>query len=173
MNIIGLDIATKLGFVVLDQYAFPGTLAHGVINPKKQDCRMETLLRYRELVTEILLGHNVEFAVLEGYGFASKRIVPTAEIGTIVRMALHTNAVPYIEVAPNSLKKFVLQSGVGEKSQMIKEVYKRWQFDAYTDDEADAFGLAAIGVCLQSPSDPAWTTKPQRDVVSALREKGA
>jgi crossover junction endodeoxyribonuclease RuvC len=46
------------------------------------------------------------------------------------------------------LKKFVAGKGNVDKNVVLKEVFKRWQFDTDDDNIADAFVLMQIGRCL-------------------------
>jgi len=174
MSIIGLDVASSMGWCAVDVDDFRAETSYGgtiKVSSDKNKSRCEKLGEFSDAVLLTLGQTGARFAVIEGYGFASKRIVPAVELGTMVRMALHSCAIPYIEVAPGTLKKFVLQKGNGEKSLMMKEVYKRWGYDTDSDDEADAFGLAAIGVALHSNAPPPWTTSVQRGVVADLEKK--
>ena len=75
-----------------------------------------------------------------------------------------------IYVAPTQLKKFITGSGKGDKAQIMKEVYKRWKFDAKNSDEADAFGLFKIGYHLIKPNNNDLI-KPQQEVLDKLYNK--
>lgn len=87
--------------------------------------------------------------VLEGYGFTRvQNIQSLFEIGTLIRYKLWKYGWKYIEVPPTSLKKFVTGKGNMKKEMMLKEVYKRWNIDCDTNDEADAVGLAHFGMAL-------------------------
>lgn len=72
-------------------------------------------------------------------------------------------------VPPTTLKKFVTGKGNAEKSLMIREVYKRWGFDAADDNQADAVGLLQVGRAVIGELTD--LTKPQLEVVAALRKQ--
>lgn len=74
-----------------------------------------------------------------------------------------------IVVPPTTLKKFVTGKGNAEKSLMIREVYKRWGFDAADDNQADAVGLLQVGRAVIGELTD--LTKPQLEVVAALRKQ--
>lgn len=69
-------------------------------------------------------------------------------------------------VAPSTLKKFILGKGKGEKSFIVREVFKAYGLDAGTDDEADACALAHIGACLTGTEEP--RNQAQREVLFTL-----
>lgn len=89
---------------------------------------------------------EVDLAVIEGYAYGAemKREV-LGELGGVIRMALWRNRVPYMIVAVPTLKKFTMGRGNTPKSMMIKEVYKRWGFEAGDDNDADAYALSMLG----------------------------
>jgi Holliday junction resolvasome RuvABC endonuclease subunit len=53
--------------------------------------------------------------------------------------------IPYIEISPNGLKKFVTGKGSGKKEVIMLEAYKRWGIEG-TNDEVDAYCLAMVGL---------------------------
>lgn len=75
---------------------------------------------------------------------------------------------PVYQVAPNSLKKFVTGKGNSEKSLMMREVYRKWDYIAENDNEADAFGLMRIGMCIAGIDEP--RNESQRDVLKKVSE---
>jgi Holliday junction resolvasome RuvABC endonuclease subunit len=89
-----------------------------------------------------------------------------AELNGIVKFWLWHRGIPYALVAPTTLKKFILGAGKGEKSLIIREVFKAYGLDAAVDDEADACVLAHIGLCLVGKEEP--RNKAQREVLVTL-----
>lgn len=87
--------------------------------------------------------------VVEGYGYANPHTLATlVEVGTLVRVALLESKIPWLEVPPTSLKKFTTGKGNAKKELMMLEVFKRWGFEAKTNDQADAFALGQFGYSL-------------------------
>lgn len=72
---------------------------------------------------------------------------------------------------PSTLKKFVLGSGKGEKSMMIREVYRRWGVEVRNDHEADAVGLLMVGRAVIGDIAESTLTVPQREVVAAIKKQ--
>ena len=89
-----------------------------------------------------------------------------AKLNGIVEFWLWHRRIPYVLVAPSTLKKFILSSGKAEKSFIVREVYKAYALDAGTDDEADACVLAHIGACLTGAEEP--RKQAQREVLFTL-----
>lgn len=75
---------------------------------------------------------------------------------------------PIYQVAPSSLKKFVTGKGNSEKSLMIREVYRKWGAVLDNDNEADAYGLMRIGLCIAGLAEP--TNEAQRDALKKVSE---
>lgn len=112
--------------------------------------------------------------VIEGYSFASTGnvVYEIGGLGTMVRHALWSRKIPYIECSPNSLKKFATGSGDSKKvkkEHVIREVWRRWNFEASDNNEADAYVLGRIGMCMLDLDEP--TTDYQRAVLIALMQK--
>lgn len=79
-------------------------------------------------------------AVIEGYGFNTQRLAPVAELGGAIRLRLFDMGVPYIVIAPPSLKLFATGNGHATKDQMVAAAREHGGNPA-NDDEADAWLL--------------------------------
>ena len=112
--------------------------------------------------------------VMEDYAFgASGHTFAIAENGGILKYKLlHELGLPpasLVVVSPGQLKKYVSGNGNASKALMMKEVFKRWSYDAADDDEADAFGLFMIGLGLKDIS-PCQNAK-QEEVLKTVKER--
>lgn len=121
------------------------------------------------------VGNDLPLLVgIEGYSYASKnggeRI---GEWGGVARLCLHRHQIPYVEISPGQVKKFVLGKGSGAKALVIKELFKRFGVDRDDDNEADAAIIAIITACLVDDTVLQKLTKPQVDVVAELRKSHA
>lgn len=98
-----------------------------------------------------------------------------AALAFAVRRYLWQEKIPFISPAASQLKKFVTGSGKGDKAVMIKEVYRKWNFDTNDDNLADACGLAylAEAIYLYNSDDvaPMPYTVAQMDVVAKMRHR--
>ena len=144
MRIMGVDTSTKTGYVVLDDQGDIAVV--GVLTHKPQADRFTRFSHYTREIAELVDAYGVDLVIIEGYSFAGKfNNALQYELGACIRMKLHENEVPFIEVQPTSLKKFVTGKGNVKKDLMLLNVYKRWDFDTNDDNEADAYGLAQFG----------------------------
>lgn len=84
---------------------------------------------------------------IEGYSFGSANASRLVELGAAVRREL----LPFtevVEVTPQWVKQFAGGKGNAQKDQVRLAVYKRWGFEAPTQDEVEAFVLARIAQAL-------------------------
>jgi crossover junction endodeoxyribonuclease RuvC len=112
-------------------------------------------------------------AVIENFAFARpNQAHQIGELHGVVRYELWRNHVPFILVAPLQLKKWIIGKGQGEKDLILKELYKRYDFDVSDDNIADAVGLMLIGKTLLGKYE-----KPlvqfQQEVISKMLEGAA
>lgn len=162
---MGVDVSTKTGVAIVSWNGARASLITAeVITSKLKG--FERLRDVGEKFLVFMLKHQPEFVVFEGYGFANKNsLVTLVEVGTVLRYFTFQEEYKYLDVSPNSLKKFVTGTGNAPKSVMIKEVYRRWGHNVSSDDEADAiglgyFGLALLGVDLGLPKVNMEAVKP-------------
>lgn len=112
--------------------------------------------------------------VIEGLSAGANESSHAEVVGVhfMVLYTLFVKQIQYVQVAPNSLKKFAIGKGVGTKSDV-----KMWVTsperdfgvsaeDVKTDDEADAIVLDHIGRCLAMMKDPKF--KFQKEVIEAI-----
>lgn len=160
---LGLDPSTHTGWCLLRK---DGTFTAGEVWFRAKT-GMERIVAFSDWMTEFLEVNPVELVTIEGYGYANAHtLVTLVEIGTVLRMMVYLNNVKMINVAPNVLKKFATGTGNAKKELIMREVYRRWGFEAKTNNEADAFVLAQIGAMLASGMEGA--TKAQQDALKSL-----
>ncbi len=147
MRIMGVDTSTKTGYVILDDEG--EVLKVGVLHFKPEPQRFSRFHKYAGDLLALLNKYEVDLVIIEGYSFGSRYGVQGQyELGTVLRMMMYMNDYRFVEVAPTSLKKFVVGKGNAKKDLMLLGVYKRWDFDTEDDNEADAYGLAQFGRAL-------------------------
>ncbi len=76
--------------------------------------------------------------------------------------------VPYLDVASTTLKKFVTGRGDSEKSLMLREVWRKWQYEAKDDNDADAFGLSQLAEAWAEGGDAQWLIQLRKVVPLTL-----
>lgn len=164
MIYIGLDISTKTGIAIIEPHPKGKTILTSLITSKNTGMKraddiawqihefIEQAVNFKGSALDkkkVRVATKPYKIIIEGYGFArTQNLIPLIEVGTVVRYTLYEQGFSYIEVPPTSLKKFVTGKGNVKKEMMLKEVYKRWNIDCDTNDEADAVGLAYMGMAL-------------------------
>lgn len=165
MKVMGLDLSlTSTGVVVL--------------NAKETLCSMALKSKYKEAIRllditgqmdVVLDEYKPNVVVLEGYAFmANGRITGLAELVGVIRVLLEEKSYKPLIVPPARVKKFACGKGNAKKDQVRLEVYKRWGFEAKTNDEVDAYVLARIGLARLGLDTN--LTKAQREVIEGLKE---
>jgi crossover junction endodeoxyribonuclease RuvC len=120
-----------------------------------------------ELMALFMDNDNIDLVCVEGYAHGKQfRAHQIGELGGVIRLKLHNFAVPFVEIPPKSLKKFVTGAGTGEKSDIKLHLYKRWGFTIEQEDEADAAGCALAAMYLTQGSD--GLTKQQKESLEKI-----
>ncbi|GAK05634.1 hypothetical protein JCM19037_4147 [Geomicrobium sp. JCM 19037] len=156
MRFLGIDPSTKTGFVALS-----GT--GQIIKAKeltgigdKDPKRMRTMIH--DVAAHMQPNDHVG---IEGFGFASQQAVQNGGIGWGIRMMLDAKGFNYLDIAPNTVKKYVHVTGwVGEKGNkqrisgphkkkaVIKAIKTHYNLTFPSDNVADAFLIARITLDL-------------------------
>lgn len=153
---IGIDPSyTGLSVAVFDRVGLKV-----VTRPDKAVPKMRGLPRLAELkkfVQRATLAPH-PFVAIEGYAFSQvNQAHAMGELGGMIRMHLWESGIPFIEVGPMTLKKFVTGMGNSKKNLMISNVLKKWGYDAKDDNDADSYSLAQFLRAYEK--DPAsWPT---------------
>lgn len=110
--------------------------------------------RLHELVERIATWlRQADVAVIEGYnpgGHQGFTMVRLAELGGAIRVLLHERNIPYVEIAPKSLKLFAAGTGDAKKEQMIT-VAQACGATVANDNEADAWLLRLAALQRYEP----------------------
>lgn len=116
------------------------------------------------------LGYTIHDVAMESPVRASMAALVMGEVVAATKIAVRhavlvgPGAYP-LQVAPATLKKYVTGNGstkVG-KSQMLLQVYKKWDVEFTDDNAADSYGLARIAAGLGE-------TENEREVVLKLSD---
>lgn len=97
--------------------------------------------------------------------------IKLAMLGTVIRIALYEKGLPFVIIAPNSLKKHITGTGAGQKSMIVREVFKKYGINAEDDNQADAVVLCAIAehiYKIRSGLNTDDMTKYQKEVTSKI-----
>ncbi|WNF33817.1 crossover junction endodeoxyribonuclease RuvC [Aeribacillus composti] len=157
---VGIDPSTRTGFVALDENGNVLKAKELTGVGSKDPKRMVTLID--EIMRHI---HENDKIVIEGFGFASQQAIQLGGIGWGIRMALFRRKMKYIEVTPNTVKKFATGKGNAKKEDMILPIFKEWGFEHPSDNVRDAFVLAQIARALNGQVE---LTKFQKEALNKI-----
>ncbi|MEH7157514.1 hypothetical protein [Neobacillus drentensis] len=149
---VGIDPSTKSGFVALDS-------SWNVLRDKEltgigdeDPRRMVTLIN--EIIAHV---RPDDFICIEGFPYDTQRAMFAGGLHHGIRNELFKRKIPYYEVAPNAVKKFVNVSGwegeVGSKKRLtgpqkkravMKAAYEHFGFKHKSDNVVDAYIIARI-----------------------------
>lgn len=179
LTVMGIDVSTDTGMVVLSfdeghqVWRTVGDFEINLASLPKTANMLTRVGRVKHLALQVsaaLTKYHPTVVAIEGYGYANAHsLVTLVEFGTAVRMLLPEGT---LEVAPAQLKKFILGKGVGKKEQVMMQVFKRWGYEAPTNNLADAYVLAQMAAAI-CKLPPVALTKPQVEVLAAVRAKNA
>lgn len=163
---LGIDqslTSTGVAVVTKDQEH----LYTGAVTPKKLT-GVHRLSYIREELRDVCAGFpSIKYAALEGYSVGSvNRPFALGEVGAVVQLVLHDAGIPFLVVAPKSLKLFVTGSGDAKKEDMQKAVKAKWGLDFDHDDICDAFGLAQLARSFHMVKG---STRAELEVLKKLR----
>ena len=146
-----------------------------VIHPREDGGRgsgkssVKELERLMEIRSQITL-LKTDLAIIEGIAFMARNSVSLVQLSALnymVREHLYVNKIPFLIVAPATLKKFVTGRGNAKKDEMLLETYKRFDKSFSNDNLCDAFGLAHCGLAVLGNKEYV-TMKQQEEVIKLL-----
>jgi crossover junction endodeoxyribonuclease RuvC len=144
MRVLGIDIATHTGMVLLEGDEHRAKSID--VKTQKGYGRLQSIAKE---VGRTLDLWDPQLILLEGY--AHSRImgigsfVTVVECSTLVRMALYERGLGWMEVPPTVLKKWTTGKGNSDKDAMATYVQNRWGFKNENSDIIDAYALARLG----------------------------
>lgn len=167
MLIAGLDISTKTGLAMIElRVKVPSIIVeHSCQVSGGKRSGSERVDHILDGIIAVFTEHGwPDLVVIEEYGFANKGSMSIlAEIAGVIKHQLYTSKIPYITVAPGTLKKFVTGSGASKKDVMLLKVYQKFSFETTNDNIADALALAYFGNAIVG-GVPGFTKAMQTDV---------
>lgn len=143
--ILGLDISlSATGWALVEPSGH--LLAMGTIKSKPDADRFARFDRILQTLKHVVSFKLLQLVVIEGYSFNSfGKVFDIAELSGIIKYELWKNKIHFIEVPPNTLKKFVTGKGNSDKNIMMQKAYKQWGIEFTDDNVCDAFYLAKYG----------------------------
>lgn len=102
-------------------------------------------------IAEVIDQVKPDIAAIEGIAFMASKTTALAQLSALnyfVRRELMKRQIPFVIVAPSSLKKFVTGKGNAQKDEVMLSIFKRWGVSITDDNEADAYALAHVALAI-------------------------
>lgn len=117
---------------------------------------MERLAFIRAEISTIARSYVDPVVYIEGYSFSSRASHAHAagELGGVIRLMLWTDAIPYVDIPPATVKKFATGKGNANKDLVVSHVTNRAGRIFDSNDIVDAYVLRSIGCVLQGQPCP-------------------
>lgn len=139
MNVISLDLS-----LARTGYALPIRVGL-LIPPKGHDRGTRRLAWFRLQVRTLVMETHADLVAIEGYSFGTpagaSHSHALGELGGVVRLELYDLKVPFVEIAPSSLKKYACGKGNAKKMDVLAAAIRRLGYAGADDNEADALWL--------------------------------
>lgn len=132
---------------------------------------VDRIIRYEgiiEQVQRVLATVRPRVILIEEYAYSSNQSgqMYLGEFGGLLRWHLIDYTPHVLEVAPTCLKKFATGKGNSPKDMVMAHVSQRWGKLFASNDEADAFVMYQMALCIAGRQEPATT--PQREAVAKV-----
>lgn len=153
LKITGLDISiTGTGYCIMD--GGKRVKDCGVIKTSPKGFNSD-VARFDQISTEVFskMGdYGVDAVFIENYAYAAPgNMTRIAELTGIIKhdfyctFGLEPGEKVFV-VAPGTLKKYALGTGVGDKGLILKYILTKWKVDIDENNTGDAYVLARMGV---------------------------
>lgn len=109
--------------------------------------------------------------MLEHFAFGARgnAVYELAGLGYLIRFAMKQRGIPYIEVSPTSLKKFVSGTGKDAKKELVLlDTKERFDVRCETNNVADATVLQFMGRALLGEPMPKPLVKFQQEALKTV-----
>lgn len=169
MRIIALDLSlTETGWAV---HLDGRPVQAGVMKPPRLNSSgTRRLAWFRDQVHAMSQHFDPVLVAVEGYSFGSKgqAVYGIAELGGVVRLALHDLQVPIVVVPPASLKKYATGRGNAKKEEVLVAAVKRLGYHGANNNIADAMWLRQMAADHYGVPDAVQMPKAQRAALEAV-----
>jgi crossover junction endodeoxyribonuclease RuvC len=144
MKVLGIDIATHTGMVLLDGDEHRAKSIE--VKTQRGYGRLQSIAK--EAVRTLTLWEP-ELVLIEGYAktpvMGIDSFVTVVECSTLIKLGLYELGLGWMEVPPTVLKKWTTGKGNAKKEDMARSVEERWHFRNENSDIIDAYSLARMG----------------------------
>ena len=148
---MGIDPSSAAtGIVVLSETPVQSPVC--LLEEEIVDKNLNGVRKQRAICTRIMTAIKVwkpDKIVIEGYSLNMKHsssVIPLVELGGLLRFMLHIDGIPWFDPRASEVKKFATGKGNAPKEVVMMHVLKRWGHESKSNDTADAYTCAAMGL---------------------------
>jgi crossover junction endodeoxyribonuclease RuvC len=173
MNVLGLDLSmTASGCVVLkDGHLEVKLLIKTKPTAEKTHVKeLERLMSIVSKIEDILSEREIAMVAIEGLSFGSRNssaLIQLSGLNYMVRKLLYEYKIPFVIVAPTTLKKYITGKGNGPKDVIMMNIYKKYGVTLTDNNLADGYALARVAEALMNKDIK--LTSFQKEVVALLK----
>jgi crossover junction endodeoxyribonuclease RuvC len=109
---------------------------------------MDKIIYIRNVVIRRVNKFKPRIVYIEGQSYASRGrgTLSLAQLHGVIMYCLMKIDVPYLPIPPSEVKKYITGKGNAKKSLILKYVYKKYDIDVDSEDEADAIAVLLTGI---------------------------
>lgn len=148
MKVVGLDLSLKAtGIARYDgmTMTLSGEAYTGA--ERLRALREGVLLMTGVVGQEAFDTERPDLVCIEGYSFNSRNGGERlGELGGVIRLALHENQMPWVEITPAKVKKLATGKGNAAKEEVFAAAIRRLNYKGSSLDEADALWVREIAL---------------------------
>lgn len=150
----------------------PGKKEFGVIKYAHAPSPDASLNRIRTFLKSTIQTHGVTMVFREGYAYHYQNpgITKVVEVGGVMKELFFELGVPYLDVAPKTVKKIITGNGSATKQDVIKVVNKLYNLNETDDNIADAIALYTIGLAYRNHMESAQFQFGQKKVADCSKQ---
>lgn len=140
MNIVGLDVSFSRTGVARSDGNW-----RSLVPPQGID-GMRRISWIRGMIACEVTG--ADLVVIEGFSFGSQgnSFLDLAQLGGVIRFALFDAGIPFVDIAPATLKKYATGYGRADKPDMVEAARVALGYLGHVHDEADAMWLREMAL---------------------------
>jgi len=148
---MGLDLSANASGVVLleaNGTKVPCCVLEKEIVPKKLAGMARVVFVATEIMT-LIHEHKPNRICMEGYSLNLKNatsVIPLVEIGGAIRLMMYLDGLTWLDPRAGQVKEFATGKGNSAKDLVMMNVLKRWSHESKSNNTADAYVCAAIGL---------------------------
>lgn len=169
-KVLGVDLSlTATGCICLENGKI---INRQLIKTKPTDKKPLSELIRLTYIRDTIVTTDVKMVAIEGIAYGIQRTTSLSQLSGLnylVRELFYLQDIPFVIVAPTTLKKFITGKGNCAKDLMLLEIYKRYGVSFKNDNEADAYGLSRIAEALINKK--VKLTKIQQEVVKLVKQQ--